>query len=169
MKTRNVHIDISKSDVFGRVRVKASYLASKSILTQGAGAYDQIEIADADSILTDKQWKEACSSLTALTENYAELVEVGDDKYTAVLRMPLNFDDRKEALLNEMMAEYIVNDMLSKWCAVASKSDAEYYLTVTAGMMSDMRSLLATRLRPMRRERTDDDPERIILREGDEI
>lgn len=168
MKTRIVHICVSKSDVFGRVRVKASYLAGKSIMQKGAGAYDQIEIADEDMILIGRYWKEACASLGSVIDDYAEMTEIGDARYAAVLRMPMNFDDRKESVINEQSAEYLVNEILAKWYAVSSKDDAEYQFALSAEILRGIEASLASRLRPMRRERVCRDLEYVELTEEED-
>ena len=152
MKTRVLHIDIPLLDVFSRIRVKASYLAGKSIPVKGASAYDQIEIADADIVLLKRYIRESASSVLRSLLPYVGMSHVGV-RFECDLRMPLNFDDGKCSEIEELLTEYMVNESLGKWYSVTSKEDAEHHYDIAAGVLVTLNEVLSSRLRPMRMQK----------------
>lgn len=151
MKSRELHISVLRSDAYARARIKASYSAGKSIPTMGNAAYDQIQIADADSILVDKYWNEACAAGSAVIDDYADYTNTDVTEYSATLRMPMNYDTRKESVIAEKFSEYIINAVLARWFNDTVQEKAEYYEGKSADILASIESLLASRLRPMRK------------------
>lgn len=151
MKSKELHISVLRSDAYTRARIKASYSASKSIPSMGNGAYDQIQIADADSILVDKYWNEACAAGSAVIDDYADYTHTDVTEYSATLRMPMNYDTRKGGVISEKFSEYIINAVLARWFNDTARDKAEYYEQKASNLLVSIESLLASRLRPMRK------------------
>lgn len=165
-----VDIKVQKALVLDEVAKTTSYAGAKAVedAESKGQAYERIFTSDADRVMLERFWLEACSSATDSLRPW--LVNVSDqpatkqdtleNDYTAVLWLPDNWRASLTDSIQGSLFSYFANVIVGKWMMLASKEDAEAYLQTAAGMLQDVELKLYQRKRPTRPVyRNDDDVE----------
>lgn len=152
------NIQISKARVIDEVQKTTEYIGSKAMSDQDPNAYTRIGAVDADREQLDRYWMEACTSLTtslgrwladADSQRLSHHYEAGRD-YRVTLSMPSNWNNAMSDAVQESMASYLVNQILSKWCILARSDAAETHAIQAAANLEDIQRKLNRRVKPSR-------------------
>lgn len=147
MKENIVNIEISKSDVYQRVRTLASYLGSKDEQGGDKGSYDRISLSEADDIMLDRVWSKCVTALVAVYKRYLKTNNSTSTEFNITLSMPLAFNSGLHKLsLEEATAEYLANDVLAEVLEIEnSDKDVQYYSGIASDKELEIRTILSER------------------------
>ena len=157
MKSKNVDITVTKSDVYLKVRRHSSYLGGKDIYNGNASDLDRISAAEADEVMLDQLWDKSLPLLVSLLQRYL----FGSDKVTKnstgvsiSLTMPVAFNSTDNApLLTDECGSFMSVAILIKWLETANAQDDVKQLTEELKERSlSVKDILARREMPVRIE-----------------
>lgn len=152
---KELNITINKAYVFDTVDETTAYIGAKSM---EEGAYQRIFTTDADRTLLENFWSEACSLATSSMKAFIK--DVSDNEvshtvslnknYEITLALPSSFDDALESNISTSLFHFFVYSIVSKWCMLTSKADAESYALDASKMLNDAVRNVYHRKRPQR-------------------
>jgi hypothetical protein len=73
-----------------------------------------------------------------------------EQNYEVTLSMPLSFEDSLANTITTSLFHYFVYTIVSKWCRLTSKADAESYAIDAANMLNEAMRVVYHRKRPQR-------------------
>ena len=153
---RRINITINKAYVFNDVDETAAYIGAKTVGDDGA--YERVFTTDADRTLLENFWSEACVTATQRLKPF--IIEASDSavshtvsleqNYEVTLSMPSSFEEALANNITTSLYHYFVYAIVSKWCRLASKADAESYAIDAANMLNEAMRVVYHRKRPQR-------------------
>lgn len=152
----NIDISVNKAYVYDAVDEAAAYIGAKAVGDEGA--YERIFTTDADRTLLENFWSEACCLATEKLKPF--IVEVSnsdvshsvnlESNYNVTLKMSTLFDSSLTNNINTSLFHFFSNFIVSKWCMLASKADAEVYALESEKMMNEVMRCVYHRKRPQK-------------------
>lgn len=152
----SIDISVNKAYVYDAVDETAAYIGAKTIGDDGA--YQRISTTDADRTLLENYWSEACCLATDVLKPYIQ--EVSDNSvshtvslganYDVTLKLPGNVNLKLTNTISTSLFHYFVYSILSKWCMLTSKQDAESYALDADKMMKEVLRCVHHRTRPQK-------------------
>lgn len=152
-----LNITISKSGVYDEVAKTTAYIGKK--MKGDANAYERIFVTDADRMLLERYWREACSSATGAMKDFVTSVVAQPEShgvdlskdYSATLTMPSNWDATLADSINASLFAFFVASIVAEWSKISNKEEAEAYANDAVAAMKDVRIKLYYRTRPTRK------------------
>jgi hypothetical protein len=151
-----MEIKVNKAYVFDTVDETAAYIGAKAVGDEGA--YERIFTTDADRVLLENFWSEASELATQQLKSF--ISQVSDNtvshsvnlsqNYEVTLKTPSNYDSSLDNSINSSLFHFFVYFIVSKWCRLTSKTDAESYAIDATSMLNDAVRKLYHRKRPQR-------------------
>ena len=139
---------ITKSLVLEEVAMQTAYVGAKTI--QGdKTAYEQIFTTTDDYSKLERFWNEAISFTSGALKKYITGV-TGMDTLTITLDLPARYDTAQNDSVRKSLFSYFVNYITSKWMAIASRTDAEYYEKYANENMTDVLSKIFSIKKPIK-------------------
>ena len=151
-------ITISKSAVYDEVAKTTSYIGKKKFNDNATG-YMRMFTTDADQLMLERFWSEACNVATDLMKPFIvdvnhrpdSYVEVAStDDYTVLLQLPENFSTSLTSSMCNSLFNYFMSAIVGKWCKFTNNEESETYLQEASRMLNDARSKLYYRNKPTR-------------------
>lgn len=149
-------LHIQKLSVYDEVAKTTSYTGAK--MQEDEGAYDRIFTTDADRLMLERFWNEACDGATeqlkpflnsAVTQNVSHGVDLTAD-YDVTLALSNSYDRNLDASVLTSLYSYFVSFIVSRWYKFTNKNEAESYFNDAVGMMDDVMRKLYYRKKPTR-------------------
>lgn len=157
---KNVTITTIKLDVYNEVAKMTSYTGAK--MEEDPSAYERIFTTDSDRLMLERYWIEACDLVTDTLKEY--VVEVNDhhtghgieldNNYIVSLSLSSAWDESREGNLGSTIFSFFVYYILSKWYALANKTEAAAYATEAQGRLLDVMKVIYHRQKPTRENPT---------------
>lgn len=154
-----VTLTVRKARVFDEVMKTTEYMGKKLVGEQDKGAYVRVAATDADGLMLERFWLEGCGLAAQALRRYAVgecrlsgkggVPDMAKD-YEVTLRLPGGFDAATAPDLERSLFSYIVTTMLSKWCLLANRTDAQAYMELSNVSLQDINRKLFNRKRPER-------------------
>lgn len=152
----NVSISVSKASVYKEVGKTASYSGAKA---GDVAAYDRIFATEADELMFERFWNEACNNATDLFKPFLVGMPIQSDisdgsttisNYTATLDISSAFDSNLTESINSSLFSFFTNYIVSEWFRFGNKADAPVYAAEAAAMLKDVKSKIYYRKKPTR-------------------
>ena len=151
-----VTFTVRKANVYDEVAKTTSYTGAK--MTGDATAYQRIFTTDADRLMLERFWTEACNAVADLFKPF--LTSISDiteshhaditKNFTAVLELSGSYDTALNQSIESSLFSFFTNLIVSKWYEFSNKNEAEKYATAAAAMLEDVRSKIYFRKKPRR-------------------
>lgn len=151
---KDLIVSVPKREVYNEVSQESAYVGAKS---EKEDDYDRVSATQEDNALFEGYWAEASSAVTDLLKRFVVSVSGTnsgvnlDDDYTATLSMPENFNDALKDSIETSLYKFFSNFIKSKWFALTKKDDAERYAQMADAMLTDVKSKIYFRNRPVKR------------------
>ncbi len=153
---QQVTFTVRKANVYEEVAKTSSYTGAKMVGDETA--YGRIFTTDADQMMLERFWTEACNAVADLFKPF--LVSISDiteshcpdleRNFVAVLDMPGSYDTALNNSIESSLFSFYANLIVSKWYEFTAKQDAEKYGATAAAMLEDVRSKIYYRKKPRR-------------------
>ena len=153
---QQVTFTVRKANVYDEVAKTSSYTGSKMV--GDASAYDRIFTTDADQLMLERFWTEACNAVADLFKPF--LVSISDiteshcpdltKNFEAVLDLSGSYDTALNNSVESSLFSFFTNLIVSKWYEFSNKQESEKYGTTAAAMLEDVRSKIYYRKKPRR-------------------
>lgn len=152
----SVKFTVNKAYVYDAVDETTAYIGAKTVGDEGA--YERIYTTDADRALLENFWSEACCLANDLLKPY--IIEVSDNSvshsvslganYVVTLKMPDNINLMLENTISTSLFQYFVYSIVSKWCMLSAKQEAESYAVDADKMIKEALRCVNHRIRPQK-------------------
>ncbi|MDY5632528.1 MAG: hypothetical protein SPF56_08585 [Bacteroidaceae bacterium] len=153
-----IKLRVNKANVYDEVAKTTSYAGAKT--QNDTEAYSRIFTTDADRLMLERFWVEACNSSTEEFKRFvvsvneqprSHGVELGRD-YEVVLEISSMFDVNLAGSMETSLFSYFVNTIVAKWLKFINKDDAGSYAAEAMSSILDVRRKLYYRKKPRRIE-----------------
>ncbi len=152
-----IKLTVNKSYVFDEVSMTSGYVGAKLLEGGDDSAYNRIFVTDADKLLIERFWAEACVMVTNILKPYLVSVvnlpiEHGvalDNNYVVELKVSDKFNDSLQSSLEASLFSLFIKVILSKWYDISNKSDSISIQYEIGELVSTIKSIL--RAAPWRR------------------
>lgn len=145
-----IYVGLVYNEIIEAVRREASYIGSKSVAKDDAGAYKRISITDGDLGMIDVYWRESISEMTMALHpykiDYSDSYEpdvAGD--VTLLITYAKGFDEVQWHDVEAAMSQYIKARILFKWLSYTASSLAANYATAAQEALVSIRWKLSAR------------------------
>ena len=156
MKSKDVNITVTKSDVYYRVRRHSSYLGSKDLYGGNVTDHDRIYAAKDDEVMLAQLWDKTFPMLVSLMQRYMyrNHVDYTEDGADLKLTMPMSFNDVEcKPLLEDECTAYLCISILIQWLDIANApEDAKVLQEELKAHALAIKDILARREMPLREE-----------------
>lgn len=152
----NITLTVNKQKVYDEVAKTTAYAGAK--MTDDSGAYDRIFTTNADRMMLERFWVEACNVATEEFKPFiisvseqSEGYEVDLTKnYSVELELSSRFDTNLKGSMETSLFSFFVATIVGKWCKFTDKGETDSYINDAQKAMMDIRSKMYYRKKPMR-------------------
>ena len=154
MKT--LTLKIIKVNVYNEVAKTTSYTGAKKL--DDESAYDRIFTTDADRLMLERFWNEACGMANDTLKPF--LVKTSDNApghcidlsldYDVTLSMPQRFDDGLRPAIESDLFSFFTNYIVSKWYGFTAKDEVPAYSAEAATSLKSFKKKIYFKKRPER-------------------
>lgn len=153
----SISLSVNKANVYDEVAKTTSY-AGKKMMEGDSTAYERIFTTDADRLLLERFWVETCNAVTEqikpfITKIDAQPISHGIDltrNYNVTLALSSAFDVSLTEAIETSLFSFFVASIVSKWYALANKSETEGMVAEAVGIMDSVKKMIYHRKRPTR-------------------
>ena len=152
----NITLNVNKVYVYDEVAKTTTYAGIK--MQGDESAYERIFTTDADRMMLERFWTEACSATTEQLKQFivkvsshpeSHGVELGNN-YVAELEMSSSFDTSLTDSIQSSLFSFFVSYIVSKWYKFTNKTEADGYALEATNMMDDVMRKIYHRKKPRR-------------------
>ena len=152
-----VQLTISKADVYDEVAKTTSYSGAKK--TEDPEAYNRIFATDADRLMLERFWMEACNGATeefkqfiVSVSNQSESrgVQLNND-YKVQLELSTMYDTNLTSSMQSSLFSYFVSSIVAKWFKFTNAGESETFGADAVASMLDVKSKMFYRKKPKRK------------------
>ena len=153
---QEVTFTVRKANVYDEVAKTSSYTGAKMV--GDASAYQRIFTTDADRMMLERFWTEACNAVADLFKPF--LVSLSDiteshcadisKNFVAELELSSSYDTSLNNSIESSLFSFFTNLIVSRWYEFSNKGESEKFATAAAGMLEDVRAKLYYRKKPRR-------------------
>lgn len=129
-------INVNKEELFGELFMLSEYVADKS------GDYHGGVLIDENRELLDCWWSDSCNSLLLLLRYWlVDVVDSENSDFNINITL-INNDLANQSNINSLIANILLNDMLSKWLIMIGSAQATVYSALTDAKIMELRSIV---------------------------
>ncbi len=151
-----VTFTVRKANVYEEVAKTTAYTGAK--ITGDASAYQRIFTTDADRLMLERFWTEACNAVADLFKPFiTSLSDITESHHADItkdfvveLELSSSYDTALNNSIESSLFSFFTNLIVSKWSEISNKNEAEKYATTAAAMLTDVRSKIYYRKKPRR-------------------
>lgn len=153
---KEVTLEIIKLNVYNEVAKTTSYTGAKRVGDNTS--YDRIFTTDADRLMLERFWNEACSMaddilkpflVTASGNTPSHCVNLELD-YNVTLSMPQSFDNSLRPAIETDLFSFFTNYIVSKWYSFAAKDEVPASSAEAASALKSFKKKIYFKKRPER-------------------
>lgn len=158
---KQIALTVNKQLVYNEVAKTTAYTGAKQLTDKDRDAYKRIFTTDADRLMLERYFIEACNELTEALMPYLHSVSshpasngVDDQDYVVVIEIADTWpaDALKDATEGTMFS-FFVNYIVSMWYMLQKKEEAAGYMAIADNLKSSLAlSFLTKRVKPVRRK-----------------
>lgn len=152
----NITLTVNKQNVYDEVAKTTAYAGSK--MTDDEGAYDRIFTTEADRMMLERFWIEACNEATEEFKPF--ILSVSEQKegkepdltrdYSVELELSSRFDTNLKGSMETSLFSFFVATIVGKWCKFTDKGETGSYSDDARKALMDIHSKMYYRKKPTR-------------------
>ncbi len=157
-----VRFKICKRDVYEEVAKTTAYTGAKK--EDDAASYERMFATDADRLMLERFWREACNAVTDLLKDFitkvnrqpaiSSMIDL-DNNYEVELSLSNLYDESLTDSIQNSLFSFFVESILSKWYTITNKDEAEAAAANAVGMLNDAAHKIYHRKKPTRKPYAD--------------
>lgn len=153
---QEVTFTVRKANVYEEVAKTSSYAGAKWVGDDSA--YERIFTTDADRMMLERFWTEACNAVADLFKPF--IIEMSDiteshcaditKDFTVRLELSGSYDTSLNNTVESSLFSFFTNMLLAKWYEFTAKGETEKPAKAAAAMLEDVRGKIYFRKKPRR-------------------
>ena len=157
-----VKLKICKRDVYEEVAKTTAYTGAKKV--EDEASYDRIFVTDADRLMLERFWREACNAVTDQLKEFivtvseqstiSNMIDINNN-YEAELSLSNLYDESLTGSIQNSLFSFFVETIISKWYTITNKEEAQVAAANAVGMLNDAVHKIYHRKKPTRKPYAD--------------
>lgn len=148
---------VNKRHVYEEIAKTTSYAGAKDAADETA--YDRVFTTDADRLMLERFWREACNAVTDQLKPYIKNVNEQPESngidlnrdYEAELELTSRFDMSLKDSIENSLFSFFVNSIMGKWYKFTNKDEVESVTADAIGMLTDAMRKITYKKKPEQR------------------
>ena len=153
---KNITIAVNKAFVYEEVAKTTSYAGDKMVGDDNA--YMRIFTTDADQLMLERFWKEACNVVVGQLKPFIVSVTTNpessnvqlNNNFIANLLLSSSFDTSLTEDISSSMTSFFIAYIVHKWYKFTNKNEADGYLSEATSILGDAMQKIYYRKKPQR-------------------